>query len=289
MCTGLDGKLYALPYVYDCYQMVWNKKIFEEYGITDAPDTWDKVYNYGKKITELAKGKVWGVAFEGRYFQWDLIPWARTFGVPGHLWDPTTHKPLLNHPATIEALEWAVKLMEVAPPGVISYGDYDCAKSYMAGEVAMAFVWTRAEIEDPSKSLAAGVTEYSPIPKKVSYASYGSGHNFMLNKYGKNKDAAYKLIEFLLKPTIQLKYMKYKGPTVKQGLKPEYLKAYPYLKGFEATLPYVTFDPRIPEIREVYDIMGKWVSKALLKEIDAKTACDNMQAEVEKLLAKYVR
>ena len=62
--TRSDGKVFALPKDHDTICLLYNKAIFDQYGV-DYPTadwTWEDMYEAAKKITEASKGDVYGMA-----------------------------------------------------------------------------------------------------------------------------------------------------------------------------------------------------------------------------------
>lgn len=62
--TRSDGKIFALPKDHDTIALLYNKAIFDEYGV-DYPTsdwTWDDMYEAAKAITEGSNGSVYGMA-----------------------------------------------------------------------------------------------------------------------------------------------------------------------------------------------------------------------------------
>ena len=62
--TRSDGNIYALPKDHDTIALLYNKAIFEQYGVETPTDdwSWDNVYEAAKKITEASNGDVYGYA-----------------------------------------------------------------------------------------------------------------------------------------------------------------------------------------------------------------------------------
>lgn len=59
-----NGKQYALPKDHDTIALLYNKAIFDQYGVEYPTDdwTWDDMYEAAKKITEGSNGDVYGMA-----------------------------------------------------------------------------------------------------------------------------------------------------------------------------------------------------------------------------------
>ena len=62
--TRSDGNVYALPKDHDTIALLYNKAIFDKYGVEYPTDnwTWDDMYEAAKKITEGSNGDVYGMA-----------------------------------------------------------------------------------------------------------------------------------------------------------------------------------------------------------------------------------
>lgn len=67
----LGDKLVCMPLEYVPIKMVYNKEIFDECGITEAPQSWEDIYDYAKIITEKGAGDYYG-------FAWTSM-WTATF------------------------------------------------------------------------------------------------------------------------------------------------------------------------------------------------------------------
>ncbi|WP_029318984.1 ABC transporter substrate-binding protein [Butyrivibrio sp. AE3004] len=59
-----NGKQYALPKDHDTIALLYNKAIFDQYGVEYPTDnwTWEDMYEAAKKITEGSNGEVYGMA-----------------------------------------------------------------------------------------------------------------------------------------------------------------------------------------------------------------------------------
>ena len=62
--TRSDGNIYALPKDHDTIALLYNKAIFDQYGVEYPTDnwTWEDMYEAAKKITEGSNGSVYGMA-----------------------------------------------------------------------------------------------------------------------------------------------------------------------------------------------------------------------------------
>lgn len=60
--TRKDGKIFALPKDHDTIALLYNKAIFDKYGLAYPDDNWtyEDMYNAAKKITEASNGETYG-------------------------------------------------------------------------------------------------------------------------------------------------------------------------------------------------------------------------------------
>lgn len=55
--ASIGGTLYGIPNEIDVYALNYNKKLFEEAGIAEAPKTWDEFLAAAEKLTDKSKGQ----------------------------------------------------------------------------------------------------------------------------------------------------------------------------------------------------------------------------------------
>ncbi|GAA1640279.1 extracellular solute-binding protein [Catellatospora bangladeshensis] len=115
-----DGKTYGVPQVTDSLALMYNKKIFADAGITEAPKTWADVKTAAETIK--AKTKKDGLFINaGGYF---LLPFI--YGEGGDLVDAAGKKIVVNSEANVAGIKVAADLVKsgaaVKPPANDSYG-----------------------------------------------------------------------------------------------------------------------------------------------------------------------
>lgn len=55
--ASIDGTLYGIPNEIDVYALNYNKRLFAEAGIAEAPKTWDEFLAAAEKLTDKSKGQ----------------------------------------------------------------------------------------------------------------------------------------------------------------------------------------------------------------------------------------
>jgi ABC-type glycerol-3-phosphate transport system substrate-binding protein len=118
------GIQYGVPWMGHTIQLVYNQDLFARAGLTRAPDTWDELYAYARKLTvdTNGDGKIdqWGIGLAGKQDD-DAIRIVDMFLYQGGaaLVDTRGPRPrvALNSPEGKRALEFYLKLIkECSPP-----------------------------------------------------------------------------------------------------------------------------------------------------------------------------
>ena len=134
--TRNDGKVFALPKDHDTIALLYNKAIFDKYGVEYPTDawTWDDMYEAAKKITEDSKGDVYGMAMNTSNNQ---DGWYNAIYCYGGKVITDDHKGTTIGSAESKAgMEMIRKLLTVgAPQSVVAETGTDSL--FMSGKVGM--------------------------------------------------------------------------------------------------------------------------------------------------------
>ena len=134
--TRSDGNVYALPKDHDTIALLYNKAIFDEYGV-DYPSadwTYEDMYEAAKTITEKSNGEVYGMAMNTSNNQdgWYNIVYAYGGQIINDTHDGTT----IGSDEGKAGMEMVRKLLTVgAPQSVVAETGTDSL--FMSGKCAM--------------------------------------------------------------------------------------------------------------------------------------------------------
>ncbi|MEW6049369.1 MAG: sugar ABC transporter substrate-binding protein, partial [Bacillota bacterium] len=138
-----NGKLYGLPRSFSPFVLYYNKKMFQERGLTASSDwTWAEFLEVAKKATTFRPGGPWGFAGnieeDGVFYPEWLFPFVWQNG--GEVVDPVRLVSRVMAPETKEAIAFYVDLFQkhkVAPTSVQAqtYGGSDAM--FLSGRAAM--------------------------------------------------------------------------------------------------------------------------------------------------------
>ena len=134
--TRSDGNIYALPKDHDTIALLYNKAIFDQYGVDYPTDdwSWDDVYEAAKKITEASGGDVYGYALNTSNNQDGWYNFVYDYGAQVITDD---HKgTTIGSDAGKAGMEVVRKILTVAAPqGVVAETGTDSL--FQSGKVAM--------------------------------------------------------------------------------------------------------------------------------------------------------
>lgn len=174
-----DGKTYGVPQVTDTLGLMYNKKLFEQAGITEAPTTWEEVTAAAEKLKSEAG--VDGLYINnGGYF---LLPFI--YGEGGDLLDTESQSIEVGSPESVAGIQTAQDLVDsgaaVKPDANDSYGTM--MTLFKEGKVGMIIngPWeTAAMSDDPN---FGGFENLGVAAVPAGSAGAGApvgGHNYVI-------------------------------------------------------------------------------------------------------------
>jgi multiple sugar transport system substrate-binding protein len=229
-----DGKgLYGLPYSTTLWSMVYNKDIFDKFGVAYPKDemTWDDVYELAKKVTRNDGGiQYYGVDYQ------TLQVLAEPLSIV--VVDPKTERAAINSPAWIKVFNFAKKLNDI--PG-------NELTIVTAAKTNDRFVKDRNVAMFASPNFNSFISGASLVPglnwDMVQYPSFAEKPNtrgmvkvdpmLAIPVNSRYKDDAMKVIDLVTSDDVQLSLAKSGGvPVLKNPeLKKEFGADIPSMKG----------------------------------------------------------
>lgn len=166
----INGKLYGIPGETYLMGIVYNKRLFEEAGITKAPETWDELITVAKKLTDPAKQQVGFGLLTGQWVDWwfEYFVWQAGGDLTKQNEDGTVTCTFTD-PAVIQAAEFYRKLKQekVIQPD-LTMDAATLNKNFAMGKIAM----TIGTIGDTSAYTKLGMKKedigYTLFPKGPS-------------------------------------------------------------------------------------------------------------------------
>lgn len=117
------GRLYAMPYLIDCYALMWNKRAFREAGLDPErpPATLEELREYALKLTIRKDGRLTRLGLQPLG---DVYILNQLFG--GRFYDEKTGRVTPDDPPNVAALQWYQNLVK-------DMGGYQEVNGFAAG------------------------------------------------------------------------------------------------------------------------------------------------------------
>ena len=270
--TGNEA-LYGLPFRIGGRVLIYRKDL-----IPNPPRTFGELLEIAKAITEEHPGTTYGyVAAMSQHTHMiaDWLPFLRGFG--GDIMSADLTKVIFNSPEGIAGTQFFVDLYrkyKVVPPGAVTYISDSTILAMQQGLAAMTINFSPYvdEMNDPEKSKFAGNFAIAPF---LPYAE-GSGLNngistisgwgFGISKFSRNKELAWKFVQFMASEETQ-KYVAINSanaPTAKAVFTDEqYLAKAPFADAILKVFAYGKCRPASLHWAEIEDILAAEISAAL--------------------------
>ncbi|TPL86534.1 sugar ABC transporter substrate-binding protein [Mesorhizobium sp. B2-3-14] len=261
----MGGKTYGLPIAASARAMYYNKELFEKAGIAKPPATWTELQEDARKIK--AQG-AFGFGLQGKEIETDVYYYYAMWSQGTEILNKDGTSGL-STPGALEAAKLYKSMIDegLTEPGVTSNNREDVQNLFKQGKVGMMITapFLSNQIKDEAPSLKYGVAAI-PAGPTGARGTYGVTDSMIMFKNSKNKDEAWKLMDFLFATEQRAKFTQGEGflPVNKEEAKMDYYVNNADLAAFTALLPDARFAPVIPGWEEVAQITSDAMQKIYL-------------------------
>ena len=275
LATGqVDGKQYGIPMAFSSRALYYRSDLIEM-----APTNWDELFETAKKV-HAENSDVYGFA----------IPTDITSGTDellnfiyqndGALVDDKGDITFSTD-ANVGTLEYLKKFNdEKLVPDVVSTARADQAKLFANGNLAM-FVSGPWEKETLDAAADKAPYKVAVLPAGVKQAETLVTDSYVISSISKNKELAWKFVEFMGQPEYQRPVSEAFGwfPILKEEFNDERFDS-EFMQAFAASIEYGVSEPQVEDWDSFNKAFLTAVQKAVTGEMGAKEALDEAQAEV---------
>jgi multiple sugar transport system substrate-binding protein len=199
----IGGKLYAMPSQGDAMFMYYRKDLLTKHGVAE-PKTWDELAAVAKKITAAeGNANLQGLSIQGAPIEGAVCTFLLPYWGQGKQFNDAAGKLTLDKTAAVKGLKSWLDMMDqgVIKKNVAEVTTPITVNEFKAGQAVFAINWGFAfdRFKDDADSTVKGKVGVMPLPAMTGgkSATCMGGWQWAMNAYGKNKDAAGKLIQFL--------------------------------------------------------------------------------------------
>ena len=274
-CKAGD-KYYGVPFGCNDLGFFYNKDMFKEAGIENAPTTWDEMT---AACTKLSKNGVYGLAVsaikndEGSF---QLMPWLYSAGA-------TYNK--VNGQEGIKAL---TLLQDYVNKGymskeAINWTQADAEKQFATGKAAMMLngPWNIETVQTDAPKMNFGVVE---IPKSMKYASVTGGEDLGIIK-GHHEAEGWEFLKFTTENSLlYIDDMGYIPSTKSLAAKDTKVQNDPLMKPFASILDYATPRGPTPQWPKVSAALYTAEQQVMTNQKTPSDAANEAQAAIDAAL-----
>jgi len=286
-----EGSLYGLPIDAESTGLFYRTDLFEAAGISKPPATWDDLLAAAEMLTDPDKKQYGFIIFatEAAYYWY---PWLWQAG--GELLSQDGNDVLWDSEAGKRAAEFYVGLRKYSPADYFNSNSWDGRVAFAEGTVAMyvAGAWFAGTLQNEFPDIT-GKWATAPLPKDKRCATTIAGDTLVVFQASKNRDAAWKWIEFVSVPKNMalLNLGTPEAPTTllpprKSLLEdPKTFEANPVLKGFAENMACANASTiEQPKWPEMETLLNEALARAIYGEAEAATAIEEAAQDAEALL-----
>ncbi|MFT4416475.1 ABC transporter substrate-binding protein [Fredinandcohnia humi] len=293
----VNGEAYALPFTMSMAStLMYNKKAFEEAGLTEAPETMEELMEYSMKLTKRDGDNITQIGFIPDFPWIDNVFWPVVFG--GSFYDEESGKVTPNHPQNVKAIEFqqgfyeefGTEQIEKFRSGLGQRGtDQD---PLLTGQLAMMIGWEYNFVDKRGEDGPIGIAPFpypADKPELKGSGMVGPRAVFIPAK-AEHKEEAWEFMKYLMSKDSQIEFAIDAGviPTVIEALDDPKLieneKMETMLPFFEAAKSEnLQGFPNSVYINEYLQFLTEETEKALKGSISAQEAMDNVAEKVQPL------
>mgnify|MGYP000899881916 CR=1 FL=1 len=296
----VDGKVYGFPISMSmANKLLYNRKMFEDAGITAPPETLEEMFDIAKKLTQKDdKGNIVQMGFIPDYPWIDNVFWPIIFGGS---WVDSNGKLTANQKANVDSIAYQAQYYKEFGEDAIAkfksgMGGLETPQDpILTGKLAMMIGWENWYVKKRGEGKEIGVAPF-PYPQahpELKGSGMVSPVAMFIPAKAKHPEESWKVIQYLVSEDVQIEYNTLQGSipillkaldnpklTQNEETKPmwEYYESAknPNLKGF----------PNSIYINEYLQALNEETEKALKGQISAQEAMDNVVKKIQPIADK---
>lgn len=282
--TEVNGTSYGIPWYVETRLVYYRTDLARKAGITTLPNDWDGLKAMAKAMQDKAGAK-WGINLQpGGTGSWQTVmPFAWSNGAQLNNGDQWT----FDTPEMAEAVQYyqsyftdGISNKSPAPNSTVEPPFVDGSQPmFISGP------WEMSAVEKVGGKGFADKYSVMPMPTKKTSSSFVGGSNFAVFKDSKNTDAAWKLVQWLAKPEVQVKWYQLSTdlPSVQSAWQDPALASDTKLATFGKQLQTAVAPPSFPTWEQVAAKFDTELEKVAKTGEDVKTALATVESEAQSI------
>ncbi|EYT48725.1 sugar ABC transporter substrate-binding protein [Brachybacterium muris] len=279
--TEVDGTAYGVPWYVETRLVYYRTDLAEQAGITEPPTDWEGLKSMAAAMQEKADA-TWGIALQpGGTGSWQTVlpmMWSNGGGVVNDDNSEFTFEDEKN----AEAVEYYQSYFTdgIADPAP-AQGTTE--QDFASGKVPMFISgpWMMAAVEAVGGEGFADKYSVFVMPKKETSTSFLGGANLGVFQGTQNRDAAWKLVQYLSQPEVQVEWFAQSTdlPSVESAWEDESVASNEKFEAFHEQLGTAMAPPNIATWEQVASKFDAQIEQVCKADLDPAQALATTQSE----------
>lgn len=278
-----QGKTYAIPWFINAEGLYYRTDL-----IPHAPTTPTQLVADAKAAVRADPTLLEGLAFEGAKYEGAVTAYVNFLGGFGGSLNPQN----LNTPANLAALRFmrdTVTKYHIAPQAVTGWQESNVQSAFMSGQAAFAMNWPYVySLAEAPGSPLAGKTGWIPFPSATGHpAAALGGDELAINAKSTHQAAAWKLIQYLTSPSVQIQRAISAGdpPSVQAAYTSALFSKAPYYRQEQKVFAAATPRPVSPVYPRISSALQTMLSAVLTGQQPASQALASTATQVRAIVS----
>ncbi|MFC7487431.1 sugar ABC transporter substrate-binding protein [Knoellia sp. CPCC 206453] len=284
--TEVAGTAYGIPWYVETRLIYYRKDLAAKAGITTPPTDWDGLKSMAKAMQDKAGAK-FGIGFQaGGQGSWQsILPFAWSNG--GDVTKDDGKAYNFDTPEIAEAAKYYQSYFADGIADKAAPRQPTTEPDFVSGRVPMFISgpWMMSAVETLGGAGFKDKYDVMPMPTKKTSSSFVGGANFVVFKNTKNRDSAWKLVQWLADPATQVKWYQQSTdlPSVKSAWEDPAISADTKLATFGKQLETAQAPPTFPSWEQVITSFDTEMEKVTKQNADVGAALKTVQQQAESI------
>jgi multiple sugar transport system substrate-binding protein len=282
--TAVSGTSYGVPWYVETRLLYYRKDLAQRAGV-QPPASWSELTAFATALQQKANAK-WGLYLQpGGQGSWQtFLPFAWQNGAT--LADADNKNYTLDSPEMAKALDYYASFFKAGlSPKDLAQGQLE--QGFVNGSIA-SFVsgpWYIGILKDLGGASIVDKIGLAQLPKEKTGTSFVGGGDLVVFKDSKNRDSAWKFVQYLSKPQTQVAWYRTVSdlPAVKASWDDPTLKSDPMLSQFGQQLNDAKSPPTVSTWEQVASVIDGEVEKAAKGGESGSSAVTAMQRKASQI------
>jgi multiple sugar transport system substrate-binding protein len=284
--TEVNGTSFGVPWYVETRLVFYRTDLAKKAGADSVPTDWDGFKAMAKAMQDKAGAK-WGIGLQaGGQGSWQtLMPFAWSNGAD--LTKDGGKGYNFDSPQLLEATKYYQSFFTEGISDKAAPATPTTEPDFASGKVPMFISgpWMMSAVEKVGGAGFKDKYDVAKIPAKTESSSFVGGSDFVVFKKSKNRDSAWKLVQWLMDPKIQVKWYQSSTdlPSVQSAWRDPALSADQKLAKFGDQLKTAKAPPSFPSWEQVITSLDTELEKVTKQGADPAAALKSVQQQADSI------